>query len=1087
MIGRVPCTRYTAAYRRHGSVSATLLVSPRVGVTVAIVRSLGDLADLVASLPANGPLPVRTVVVPNERRAHALRRALVRTGRESALVGTRFVGPLTLALEVVRDAGLDLVPGEEGLRPSRLLALFTGELKLEHFDLALLREATGWPAAFARSIGDLEAAGLKPDDLPAATAQWRDLAAIWKRLDADAGASSTAARTLLAAARLLEAGARPATGPVLAAVSGRETAALARFLAALPGATLALPAARPRRERYLARVDALYGRAARDALASAPLPEATATERDLLARFLFSSPALLADPARPRSKGPDGTVELSEHSGVEEELEAAADWVARELLERATPLERIAVLTPSKGPLLPLLAARLARLPWNGRTLPIHVDGGLPLAGGGARALAIVRALAGFLPARALAEVLPALKTPDGKHLSIDDAVSLAWSLGTVGGNVGDPGRALDWTARAAARETALAAELAALEAEPAADARKKRNAESALSSLRSARPALDALVALAAKVVKQAPLAELAPALVAFLKDWLLDPGPGTPVHALLDDALAPARTDPATGRLSGLAALSLVEDRLRAIHSPTARFGEPALFVGPLAAATGLDFDAVRIVGLAEGTLPSAAREDPVLPEPMRREAHALLVPLAEDRVVEQLHAFDGALLAAERSIALSFPRSDLARSEREPSSLFIEIGAALGRPDALAKGAIPDLRSLDRTSFGPAREGASAFRAERPVGELAWQDRAAGTGEVPPAWPAEGAVAIEPILAALAETQLGPATGVLGRAGPFPTLPGVGKEKSISASALERLLSCPCRFFYERVLKWGEPAAEPSVRELDALTFGNLLHATMEAFYRAHGEPFVARKGTLASWIKKAQPLADEQLAATLETHPLVGQGVVEKERNRLRRDVARFLAYDWELKLDRFVAVELPFGTPEPLPLEVGGKTLHVGGFIDRIDVEDGHALLRDLKTGRSHPREGKEAGPTPGRDVQLGLYALVTRALAAKLQISRKLQAAYAYVGHAEERAFRADYTELETATKEWLALAARLLEARAFPPTPDANDCGFCPFAPICGDEVPALAREASARGCVGEFLALRRGEAAAEGEEVPT
>lgn len=1056
-----------------------------MGATVTITRLLADLANLVASLPANGPLPIRTVLVPNERQAHALRRALVRSKREQALVGTRFVGPLTLALEVVRDGGLDLVPGEEGLRASRLLGLFAGDLKLEHFDLALLREAAGWPDAFARSISDLEAAGLTPDDLPATTAHWRDLAAIWKRLDADAGSSGTAARIFLAAAQLLAKGARPATGPVVAAVTGRETAALARFVTALPGATLALLAARPRRERHLSRVEALYGRPAREALAIAPLPEATATERDLLARFIFSSPALLADPSRPRSKGPDGTVELSEHSGVEEELEAAADWVARELLERRTPLERVAVLVPSKGPLLPLLAARLGRLPWNGRALPVHVAGGLPLiaSGGGARALAVLRALAGFLPAGALAEVLPALKTPDGKHLSIDDAVALAWSLGTVGGNVGDPERALDWSPRAAAREAALAAESAALDSDPAADAREKRDAAKALASLRAIRPALDALVALARRVVEQAPLSDLAPALVAFLKDWLLDPAPSTPTHALLDEAVAAARTDPAAGRLRGLAALSLVEERLCSIHLPIVRFGEPALFIGPVAAAAGLDFAAVRIVGLSEGTLPSAVREDPVLPEPMRAEAHPLLVPVAEDRVVAQLHALDGALLAAERSIALSFPRSDLARSEREPSSLFIEIGAALGRPDALAKGAIPDLRSLDRTSFGPAREGVSAFRRAQPVTETAWQDRAAAAGDVPPAWGSEGAVAIEPILAAGAETELGPATGVFGRGGPFPALPGVGKEKSISASALERLLSCPCRFFYERVLKWKEPAAEPSVRELDPLTFGSLLHATMEAFYGAHGEAFVARKGTLPAWIKKAQQLGDEQLATTLERHPLVGQGIVDKERNRLRRDVARFLSYDWELKLDRFVGVELQFGSPEPLALEVGGKTLHVGGFIDRIDVEDGHALLRDLKTGKSHRREGKEADPAPGRDVQLGLYGLVTKALASKLGIPKKLQAAYTYVGHAEERPFREDYADLEAAAKEWLALAARLLEARAFPPTPDENDCGFCPFVPICGSEVPALAKEASARGCVGDFLALRRGEVDGDGD----
>ena len=40
-------------------------------------------------------------------------------------------------------------------------------------------------------------------------------------------------------------------------------------------------------------------------------PRARATERDLLASYLFEDPSVLLDPARPRSAGPDGTVQGS--------------------------------------------------------------------------------------------------------------------------------------------------------------------------------------------------------------------------------------------------------------------------------------------------------------------------------------------------------------------------------------------------------------------------------------------------------------------------------------------------------------------------------------------------------------------------------------------------------------------------------------------------------------------------------------------------------------------------------------------------------------------------------------------------------
>jgi len=370
----------------------------------------------VAALPAPGALPVRTVLVPTERHAHALRRALVRSGRSTVLAGTRFAGPLTLAQEVLVEAGRDFTPGEESLRAARLLALFEKELPLEYFERGLLCDTRGWPVAFASAIGDLEAAGLSPDRLPTTSKPWRDVALLWREVDSAAGNSFTGARVFLEAAAALQNGSPAtglatglATGPILVTVTGRETAAEARFLGALPGATLALVAVRPLRPRHMERVEALFGKEARTTLESAPLPAPVATERDVLARYLFAPPDVLADPARPRSQGPDGTVTLEEHAGVETEIEAAAEWVAREILTRRTPLEDVAVLVPSHHPLAPLVASRIARLPWPGGDFPVHVAGGLPLVvtAAGARVLALVRALGAFLPAESFCQTLP--------------------------------------------------------------------------------------------------------------------------------------------------------------------------------------------------------------------------------------------------------------------------------------------------------------------------------------------------------------------------------------------------------------------------------------------------------------------------------------------------------------------------------------------------------------------------------------------------------------------------------------------------------------------------------------------------------
>src|SRR5437879_7545661 len=105
---------------------------------LSIFWSTGTWAEAVAALPVQAPLPCRTVLVPRERVAHALRRELLLIGRPDALAGTRFVTPPAAATEVLRTADVQFTPGEEGLRASRLLALFQRGLELEHFLLDFL-------------------------------------------------------------------------------------------------------------------------------------------------------------------------------------------------------------------------------------------------------------------------------------------------------------------------------------------------------------------------------------------------------------------------------------------------------------------------------------------------------------------------------------------------------------------------------------------------------------------------------------------------------------------------------------------------------------------------------------------------------------------------------------------------------------------------------------------------------------------------------------------------------------------------------------------------------------------------------------
>jgi hypothetical protein len=162
---------------------------------------------------------------------------------------------------------------------------------------------------------------------------------------------------------------------VLSSATGNLTSAQARFLRAIPQSTTGVLIARPARKRYLDKMEELLGVEVGAALRSAEAPRASRNERDLLSSYLFEPPAVLANPQRPRSEKPDGSVDLEEHAGVETELEATADWVALQI-SGGTPLEEIAVLVPELDPLAGLVADRLARL-------PVRDGSGLPLLGKG--------------------------------------------------------------------------------------------------------------------------------------------------------------------------------------------------------------------------------------------------------------------------------------------------------------------------------------------------------------------------------------------------------------------------------------------------------------------------------------------------------------------------------------------------------------------------------------------------------------------------------------------------------------------------------------------------------------------------------
>ena len=126
-------------------------------VQVTVLWNTRDWAAAIAALPVEGPLACRTVLVPRERVAHALRRELIRAGHVGVLAGTRFVPLGAAGVQVLESADLAVSPGEDALRRARLAGLLKFGLPLAHFPRARTDEA-GWDEV-RRRFG-LEAAGL---------------------------------------------------------------------------------------------------------------------------------------------------------------------------------------------------------------------------------------------------------------------------------------------------------------------------------------------------------------------------------------------------------------------------------------------------------------------------------------------------------------------------------------------------------------------------------------------------------------------------------------------------------------------------------------------------------------------------------------------------------------------------------------------------------------------------------------------------------------------------------------------------------------------------------------------------------------
>lgn len=559
------------------------------------------------------------------------------------------------------------------------------------------------------------------------------------------------------------------------------------------------------------------------------------------------------------------------------------------------------------------------------------------------------------------------------------------------------------------------------------------------------------------------APLAAMRDATLAAiwqtLTQWWTDTaGDGIDARMAMKATAAVAEAfvaDTALSAQRGPAATRLLVHAVDSARWPSGEFGG-GLYIGTLESAISLDFDAVRVLGLAEGSVPSTPREHPLLSDAMRTSLSAAL-PLSVDASFLRLQAMERSVRAARYRIALSASLTGTDRGRRSPSAVFVDAGTAVRRalPDGRIE-RVADSRALELAWFAPARAAASA---SAPPTNRARAREAAMTHILPADWTSAGAWNVERAytLARDGEALIAP------RDISATSVPGLTATRAISASAAQNLLGCPRAFYFSRVLGWKELEDAHSLYGLSAMEYGALLHEVLQHFSDAHGPAFGERHDTLDAWTARALVLSDEAMHAYLERRPLRGASVRTALAGRLHTDVRLLMRYDWNGGTPRrYVGAEIEFGVP--VPLQLGADGLFVRGRIDRLDVEADTTFLRDFKSGRARPRADNAFDAL--YDLQLGVYLLVLQRMASTWRVPAHAIAAFAYPGHGadQERAFRADAEALTRATAEWLHVCAALLGAREFPQTPEKATCERCAYRRVCGDDAPR--RAAAALAC---------------------
>lgn len=402
--------------------------------------------------------------------------------------------------------------------------------------------------------------------------------------------------------------------------------------------------------------------------------------------------------------------------------------------------------------------------------------------------------------------------------------------------------------------------------------------------------------------------------------------------------------------------------------------RLGHGVL-VGRAWTATGLTFDRLWVLGMAEGTYPSRPRDDSLLPDRERQLAGGQMALRGARLGDEHRHLLAAvAGTAADGIVRLSRPRGDLrASNERVPSRWLDGLAARTDDP-SWDREVASFAHGLLRTPF-PATE--QELDLQIVTAHMHRTGTVAGLDLVGLDSDFAASVALQ---AGRSAPRFGRYDGLVGRElAPDLTVGGI-----TSATALESWATCPHQYFVRHLLRVRALDTPEQRVRLDPLSKGVLVHRILERFVaRRVDDP--SGHGRWRSTDRDALlTIADEEFRRA-EDLGLTGESIYwQRDQVLLRRDLERFLDEDNDRRAEgglRPLRTELGFGTGDTAPATIaigGGRTLQLRGSIDLVDIDAaGRLHVTDYKTGGAFAVKDSEPHAN-GTRLQLVLYSEAAR-------------------------------------------------------------------------------------------------------------